>query len=282
MAAQNLANTKNELIISLVQKELKERVNLLPTISDYSQFAGKGVKSISVPRLSSFTVEDRSFGAAATEKVLTDAVDTIALDKNKIVMFPIDKADEIQSSIDYMMTAVTHAAAAHARAVDADIITELEAVASQSVNGATPADITAADILAMRKHLMEQNADMSRVVFAIAPDQEAVMLALAEFSRFEYRGVGPAPVLSGQIGSVYGVPVVINNQIKDQQAFMYEQSGLGIAFQRQPNVAEESDLRYGTGGVMVAVDQLYGLNGLQLNVNAVGAGLSPLVSKLTD
>jgi hypothetical protein len=281
MAAQNLANTKNDLIISLVQKELKARVNLLPTVADYSQFAGKGVKSISVPRLSSFTVEDRSFGAAATEKVLTDAVDQIALDKNKIVMFPIDKADEIQSSIDYMMTAVTHAAAAHARAVDADIITELEAVASLDVNGGSPADITAADILAMRKHLMEQNADMSQVVFAIAPDQEAAMLKLAEFSRYEYRGVSPAPVLAGEVGAAYGIRIVINNQIKSQQAFMYERNGLGLAFQRQPNVAEESDLRYGTGGVMVAVDQLYGLNGLQLNVNGAGAGLSPLVTKLT-
>ena len=105
MAAQNLANTKNDLIISFVQKELKERINLLQTVTDYSAFAVKGAQSISVARLSSFTVADRAFGAAAAEAALTDDKDTIALDKNKIILFPVDKADEIQSSIDYQMQA---------------------------------------------------------------------------------------------------------------------------------------------------------------------------------
>jgi hypothetical protein len=282
MAAQNLANTKNDLIISLVQKELREKVNLLPTITDLSQFAGKGVKSINVPKLSSFTVQDRAFGAAGTEAQLTDATDTINLDKNKQVLFPIDKADELQSSIDYMMTAVTHAASAHARQIDADIITLIESVADISINAGTPADITTDDILSMREHLFSNNADMTQVVFCIAPDQEKVMLGLPEFSRFEYRGIGPAPVINGQIGAVYGVPVVINNQIKAQQAFMYERSGMGIAFQQQPQVGEQKDVRYGANGVLVSVDQLYGLGGLQLGELTAGATESPLVTKLTD
>lgn len=282
MAAQNLANTKNDLIISLVQKELREKVNLLPTITDLSQFAGKGVKSINVPKLSSFTVQDRAFGAAGTELQLTDATDTIDLDKNKQVLFPIDKSDELQSSIDYMMEAVTRAASAHARQIDADIITLAEAVADISINGASPADITTDDILSMREHLFSNNADMTNVVFCIAPDQEKVMLGLPEFSRFEYRGVGPAPVINGVIGAVYGVPVVINNQIKAQQAFMYERSGMGIAFQQQPQVGEQKDVRYGANSVLVSVDQLYGLGGLQLGELTAGATESPLVTKLTD
>lgn len=282
MAAQNLANTKNDLIIALVQKELKARTNLLPTVMDFSQFAVKGAKSINVPRLSSFTVADRAFGAAASEVVLTDATDTINLNKNKIIHFAIDKADEVQSSIDYQLTTLSFAAAAHARQVDADIISVLTTNAGLNINAGTPADITTGDILDMREFLMSNNADMTRVVFGIAPDQEKVMLGLPEFSRYEYRGVGPAPVLNGQIGSVYGVPVVINNQIGSQQAYMWEMSGVGIAFQRQPNVESQPDVRYGTGGILYAVDQLYGVAGLQLSVNGLGATESPLIAKLKN
>jgi hypothetical protein len=287
MAAQTLTNSKTDLVIAFVQKELKERVNLLPTIEDYSQFAVKGAKSIRVPRLSSFTVADRAFGAAASEVALTDAVDEITLDKNKIIHFAIDKADEIQSSMDYQLQALTYAAAAHARQIDLDILSELNTVASLNINGGTPADITVDNILDMREWLMSKNADMTRVTMVISPDQEKSMLKLAEFSRFEYRGVGPAPVLSGQIGSVYGVPVVINNQVGAQQAYMYEMSGCGIAFQKQPNVGQQADVRYGSEGILFAVDQLYGVGGLQLGVNdtvgqPVAGTESPLVTKLAD
>jgi hypothetical protein len=289
MAAQNLANSKTDLVIALVQKELRERVNLLPTIMDYSQFAVKGAKSIRVPRLSSFTVADRAFGAAASEVALTDAVDEITLDKNKIIHFAIDKADEIQSSLDYQLSALTYAAAAHARQIDTDIIAELKSVASLNINGGTPADITVDNILDMREWLMSKNADMTRVTLVITPDQEKAMLKLAEFSRFEYRGIGPAPVLSGQIGSVYGVPVVINNspELGEQNALMYEMSGCGIAFQKQPNVGQQPDVRYGSEGILFAVDQLYGVGGLQLGVNdtvaqPVAGTESPLVTKLAN
>lgn len=282
MPAQNLANTKNDLIIALVQRELRERVNLLPTVEDYSQFAIKGAKSVNVPKLSSFTVNDRAFGAADVEQTLTDSVDAIALDKNKIVSFIVDKADEVQSSMDYMLQSITYATQAHARQVDADIISVLTAGASLNINGGTPADISVANILAMREHLIGNNADMSMAAMVIGPDQERAMLSLAEFSRFEYRGTSPAPVVNGQIGSVYGVPVIINNQVAAQQAFMYERMGVGIAFQRQPNVGSQPKLEYGSEAELVVVDQLYGVDALQKGKNGAGATESPLIAKLAN
>lgn len=283
MAANNLVNTKADLIAALVQRELLESASLVSCLGDYSSMAVKGAKSIEIPKLSSFTVQDRAFGAAASENTaLTDSTDVINLDKNKIVLFGYDSHDEMQSSIDYMANAISRAARAHGRQVNDDIITAWESFADLSVNGAVPADITTNAILDMREKLISNFADMSSAKLVIAADQEKAMLKLPEFSRYDYRGGGDSPIINGTIGFVYGVPVILNQQLKAQQAFMVTPEGSGIAFQKAPAVAEDSALQYGTGGKQVAVDQLYGVGGLQLGEGDAVVGKSSLVCKLTD
>lgn len=283
MPANNLVNTKQDVIAALVQRELLESATLLPLLSDFSSLAIKGSKQIEIPKLSSFTVADRAFGAAGAENApLTDSTDVIAIDKNKYIRFGYDAADETQSTIDYLATAISRASRAHGRQVNTDIITEWELRAGQNLNGGAPADITVDNILDMREFMMENFADMSRVRLVIAADQEKALLKLDEFRRFDYRGDGPAPVITGMIGSVYGIPVVMNQQVKAQQAFMVDPEGCGYAFQRAPAVASDTDLDYGTGGQKVVVDQLYGIGGLQLGEGSAAAGFSPLISKLAD
>jgi len=283
MAAQNLVNTKAELISALVQRELLNTASLLPFLRDLSGMAIKGAKSISVPKLSSFAVSDRAFGAQGTETAaLTDSVDTLLLDKNKYILFGYDSHDEMQSSINYLMESIKRASSAHGRQINADVITEWEAVGGLNVNAGVPADITTSDILDMREFLIENFADMSTASLIIAADQEKAMLKLAEFSRYDYRGNGASPIVSGQIGSVYGVPVVINQQVKAQQAFMVAPEGSAFAFQKQPSVAEDTDLRYGTGGKQIAVDCLYGVKGMLLGEGSAAAGKSPMVAQLIN
>jgi hypothetical protein len=281
MPANNLVNTKQDLIISLVQRELLESATLVSCLSSFQ--AGKGMKQIEVPKMSSFTVQDRAFGAAATKNAaLTATTDVIALDKNKIVLFGYDEHADEQSVVDYLTAAISRAARAHGRQVNSDIIDLWDDVAGLNVNEATAADITVGDILDMREFLIENFADMNTAKLVIAADQEKAMLSLPEFSRYDYRGVGPAPVISGMIGSVYGVPVLINQQVGAQQAYMVAPEGSGIAFQMAPRVAAEQDLTFGTGGQLVAVDQLYGVGGLLLGEGSAAANKSPLIAKLKD
>lgn len=290
MAAQNLANTKQDLIAALVQKELKESASLLPFVTDYSSLAVKGSKSISIPKLSSFTVQSRTFGAAASENTaLVDSVDTIDLDHNKIVLFGFDSADAYQSTLDYKLMAINRASSAHGRALNSEIITVLTNVAGYNINAGTPADIAIDDILNMRKFLIQNFADMNKVVLLIAADQEAVMLQLPEFSKYDYRGGGESPIVNGMIGRVYGVPVVVHQQVPAQQAFMFEASGVGFAFQQNPAVGEMDDVSYGSAGKKVAVDTVYGVDGLQIatgvqidNSTPIAAGKSGLVAKLAN
>ena len=289
MAANTLPNTKAEVFGALVQKELKETASLVALVEDNSAMAVNGVSSISIPKLTGFTVQDRADGAAATENAaLVDSVDTIALSKKKIVLWGYDEFDAMQSSIDYQMRAAERASSAHGRQINTDIVATWETVAGLNINGAVPADVSADDILSMRQFLIQNFADMTKTYFVIAADQEKAMLLLPEFSRYEYRG-GVAPIISGQIGSVYGVPVIVNQFVKAQQCFMVEKTGSSIAFQSAPKYAETPALKYGTGGKEAAVDCLYGVGGLQLgegllldNTTGMGATVSPLIAKLIN
>lgn len=283
MSANNLTNTKADLIAALVQRELLEKASLTPFLSNFSSLAIKGAKSIEIPKLSSFTVQDRSFGAAVSENSpLTDSTDVINLNKNKIVLFGYDSHDEMQSSIDYMASAISRASAAHGRQINSDILTMWTSVAGLSVNGGTPADIDIDAILDMREFMLENFADMTKSWLIIGADQEKAMLKLPEFSRYDYRGGNASPIVNGQIGFVYGVPVVINQQVGAQQCFMVNAEGSGYAFQKAPAVAEQVALQYGTGGKQVAIDCLYGVGGLQLGEGSAASGKSPLVAKLKD
>jgi hypothetical protein len=91
-----IAPTKMDLIIAVAQRELKASAQLAGFFSDKSQFATKGNKSVSFPKLTSFTAADRASGVAGAEQVVTSSVDQLLLNKNKQVLWVIDPSDEIQ------------------------------------------------------------------------------------------------------------------------------------------------------------------------------------------
>jgi N4-gp56 family major capsid protein len=270
-----LVATKNDLITSLVQKELKFRAKLLATVSDLSSYAGKGMKSISFPKLSSFTVENRASAVPGTIQALSATTDKLDLNLNAYVSWLIDSSDEIQSSMDVQIENALRAASAHGRYVDEQIIAVLEAGAGLDV-GAAP--LTADLILDAREQLLKSFADPSACVMLIGPDQEKAMLKIAEFVRADYYGSSNIP--SGQIGTVYGMPVMVHQGVAAGKGYWYSKDSVGIAFQKAPSMAEQAAIEYGTAAKKVAIDQLFGVKALQTGELGAASGKSPLIVKI--
>lgn len=269
-----LVATKQDKISEIVQRELAAAVTLLPTVSDMSALALPGFKQIRFPKLSSFTVTNRASGAAGDASALTSATDDLDLDQNAFVSWIVDNFDEIQANIPVQLEFAKRAAAAQGRFVDGRIVLELEAV---GVATTTAGDITRDIVLEMREALLLRNADKNKLVLAIDPTQEAVMLAIAEFTNAELYGSSNIP--DGMIGRVYGVPIIMNNQLGTQQYFMYEKEGIAIGFQRRAKMESQPEIEFGTGARRFVIDQLFGLKGLQLGEQGVAAGESALVQK---
>lgn len=269
-----LVATKQDKISEIVQRELAAAVTLLPTVSDMSALALPGFKQIRFPKLSSFTVTNRVSGAAGDASALTSATDDLDLNQNAFVSWIVDNFDEIQANIPVQLEFAKRAAAAQGRFVDARIVLELEAV---GVATTTAGDITRDIVLEMREALLLRNADKNKLVLAIDPTQEAIMLAIAEFTNAELYGSSNIP--DGMIGRVYGVPIIMNNQLGTQQYFMYEKEGIAIGFQRRAKMESQPEIEFGTGARRFVIDQLFGLKGLQLGEQGVAPGESALVQK---
>lgn len=281
MGNTELGATKAVLISALVQRELAFNAILKNTITDVSNFAVPGVKQISFPKLTSFSVTNRTEGTLGETTALTSSVDTMSLDFNAFVSWGIDSFTAKQNTIDAQMESIKLAAAAQARYVDTQIITKLAAVAASFINSGSDVDVTYANLLTMRKALLKADANLADCVIIASPAQEAVLMGLSEFKDAAAYGAN-AVVPNGVIGKILGVPVYVHNGLADKQLFFYEKSGVAIGFQKQAEYGEQSFLELGVGAKKCAIDQYFGLVGQQLALKGAASGKSPLVVGLND
>jgi hypothetical protein len=252
-----LTATKQELIAALVQRELAAKTNLLATVTDVSRYAVKGAKSISFPRFGSFTPINRASGVAGDSAVLVSAVDKLDLDVNAYIAWIVDSSDEVQSTVAVQSELAMRAASAHGRYVDTQIIAELEATGVALTAGAISRDI----ILEAREELLTANAMLEELTLVIGPSSESLMLKIDEFTRADVYGSSNIP--AGVIGRVYGIPVLINNQLGANTYYMYAKSGICVGFQKQPAMSVQGANEYGSGAERHAMDQLFGVKSLQ-------------------
>ncbi len=276
-AVQTLGNSKNDMIVALVQKELIAKAKFAPLVSDLSAYAVKGTKSISVPKLSSFTVNNRALGASEDATALVDGVDTLNLDQNAYIAWIEDHREIYQSTIAYRIEASKRAASAHAKFVDERLLVTARLVSGLDLG--TGLDITNDDILDLRAFILKNDGELDKCSLWIAVDQETAMLKIDAFTRQDIYGQN-ANIRLGQIGMVYGMPVIMSNVCADGEAFIVEKDGLGIAFAEGMQMSEQAANEYGAMSKRVAVDQMFGTAGLQLGEKGLGATLSPLVAKL--
>lgn len=249
----DLTATKNALIVSLVQRELISKAVVMPTVRDASMFAGKGSKSISVPRGTSMAVEDRATGAQAALVDVVYAVDPIVLDQMSTVSWIVDPQDEIESSVDVQSDLIGRSARAHAKNFDTKVIAGIEAAATATT---TAGAITKAIFLEMRQALLVAEANLNQLTFLCGPSSETILLGISEFVNADVYGSAVIP--NGVIGKLYGVSVVVSSQIAANTFYMYDKDGYGFAFQKGMQTDERKAPEYGSGALLRVVDAKWG------------------------
>lgn len=275
-----IGGTKQALIAAMVQKELAFKAKLTPFFTDLSAMAMPGATSIAIPKLSSFSVIDRTEGVYGDASQLSTANDVLSLDQNLYVSWIIDATTALQSNIPAQVLFAQRAAAAQARKVDELLIAEIRSVCSSFLNVGADADVTYDNVRAMVKYLEEKDAAMEDTVWLVSPQQKSAIFALAEFKN-QYQ-FGQANLPSGVIGTILGSPVVMHNGLAGKELFLAEKSAVAYAFQKNASYGEQDEIGYGVGAKKAAIDQVMGVKGMQLGQKSVGATKSPLIVGLND
>jgi hypothetical protein len=275
-----LSATKQDIIAALVSRELKHKAILAPTITDVSAFAASGMKSISFPKTGSLTVENRASGAAGNAQVLAFTNDTLNLDTNAYISWIVDNVDQYQSNVNVQAEFVKRAASAHARNIDDAILTQLDTYSGYTQT----AGIDQTKILNARKWLIKNQASVSDLTLAVYADDEAALLAIPEFVRADAYGSSNIP--SGVVGRVYGVNVIVHTKATLAKSFLFSKEAIAFGLQLAPKYDEQKAIQYGTGSMLCAIDQHYGLKALRLTEgldsagSALASGKSPFIAEI--
>lgn len=277
IAGAQTAATKMDLIVQMAQKELVAKAIFASYFTDVSNFAQKGMKSISFPKLSSMTVGERGSGATVDAQAITSTVEKLDLNIPAYIKWIIDPNDAIQSTLDWELEVVQRASGAHGRYFDNKVKAAVMADAPEvSVAGNITRDL----ILEMRQYLKKNEADMSAVTLFISPAQETHLLKIAEFSQQQI--YGDAVLQTGVVGRVFGIPVVVHNLLGDAEFFMAEKGALAYGFQKAPAYGEQDELDFGVGAKKRALDALYGMKSLQVGSASAPATKSALMIRFND
>ena len=260
-------------IATLIQETLRQKAKLLPTVSDYSSWAGKGVKSVSVPRASKFSAADKAENSALTSQELTLSVDTISLNKHKAVYTALEKIANMQSAPDMVAKIVDDMSAELALQLDKDIITELKDVSSSGPDHLLDYADSSGDSLARvefsnaRKLLRKQNVNMEdgNLYCLTSPEQEENLLNISAFVEADKYGSRES-ILSGEIGRVFGFKIIIHSEMAATDAVFYHKSHVGGAigqaeFKRDESLSKVAD--------EFLLHQVYGAETLQGKVAGV-------------
>jgi hypothetical protein len=273
--------TKQTLISSMVQKELAFKAKLTNLITDVTAMAVPGADTIKFPKLTSFTVVNRSEGVSGERSALTSSVDTLSLDQNAYVSWGIDSMTVMQNNINAELEFAKFAAAAQARYVDTAIIAKIRSVAASFINVGADVDATYANLLTLLEAIETADGDPTSCAWIMSPHQKNVLMGLAEFKN-SYQ-FGQANIPAGQFyAPILGCPVYVHNGLASKELFLVEKSALAIGFQKGASYDEQKDVTLGVNGKRAVVDQLFGVCGLQLGLKGAGAGKSPLVAGLND
>ena len=257
-----LGATKQEIIEATAQRALINASVTLGTVMDVSARAVKGAETISFPKFGSlFTVEKRASGVAGANQAVTFGKDSLPLDQRAHIQWVVDTDDAIESTLNVDRELIELAGMEHGRQIDIDLNTAFEAA---GIPMTSTGDLNQAKILEMRRILLKNKANPNRIYLKIGPDQEELLLQVQPFvGKDQY---GEAVVPSGVLGTLYGVKVILDVELADQQYFMYDSMGMAFGFQRAPQFDEAPKPEFGPGSKLQVLSQKYGYQALQVGV----------------
>ena len=259
MSGPELSATQMDLIDSMVQSYLQEESVMIPLVMDKSALAGKGVKSIALPRAGGFTVNDKANKTAVDAQTTIFSNDQLNLDKHKVIQFIVEDRHDMQARINTVQESLLRASKDMALQVDIDIITELATTAqtvSQTggVGGFGVVAYNKGDIVELRKELRKEHLNVRELKLLVNPDREAELLQIDHFIRADHYGSSAVP--NGMLGSLYGVEVFAHTEVDNEASLCFHKDA--VAYASQMGMRVQTDLDLANLGRRYSVDMLYG------------------------
>lgn len=239
--ATHTGPTQDQLLVSIVDKELEKRVVLLSTATDVSGLAVPGYDQIKMPK------DDLTFGAPSDQNIDGDTptafqtasldVENLDLDIHKNLPYSITDRAQLQNKVAIKGHFAQQAGRKMAQYMDdaiyADLATLTETfVMSGPADAAvgTNASISISDISQARLVLDKKNIPSNDRFIVVSPAQEKAMLNIDNFIHADKYASRQA-LVNGEIGMVFDMRVIKSNALPDGEAYVVQKEWLRYAVQ---------------------------------------------------
>ena len=236
----DIVSTSLDQINSQLQAYLQQESILMGTV--WRQFPVSGAKQIALPDMDGFTVSDKTSKVDTVEQSVTTGADILLLDKEKYVAFSIEDKAQEQSVVDLSGAALQRAARDMAYQMDLDIYAGLKLVAAG--NGLAfdnASSLGKTDILNAKVLLEEEKLRFSDCIIAVNPQHHRELLEINEFISADYQS--GAPVMTGEVGRLYGARVIMTNAVDDSNVTVYHPEHCAFAVQREMRIETDRNIR---------------------------------------
>jgi len=239
MTAQNSTVTQTaavgeNIVSQYVQAYLWAQSKLLPTITDRSSEAVKGVKAIDVGRRTGVTAVTKVAGTALESQSAVWTADSLTLDIPKACYTIMENVADLQSVIAQEPAILEDFARAIMEAIEESLYTGLAAVSASAPDHKIAFDTSAtlglADVLEAVGLLDLQNVPESDRFLAVNPKQHRQLLALGDFIDASKYGSN-MPIMNGEIGSIFGCRVIKTSKVTSDTVLAYHRSHVAFAMQ---------------------------------------------------
>ena len=145
---------------------------------------------------------------------------------------------------------------------DSFIESKIEAATTNSTALAADNVITAAELRAGMKTLMEADVPIQECNLIVSPALYSALLGISDFVDASKIGGGQAPTYNGQIGLLYGMNVLTSTVMGSsgsagtEVGYIVHPSAVSVARQLEPRVQAEYSVDF--LGTKVVTDMLYG------------------------
>jgi N4-gp56 family major capsid protein len=176
-------------------------------------FMGRAGDLIRMPRISRLGVRPKVLKAPVEYQSITENEWTMTVNRYMESSFMIEDIVNIQAHTNLRQEYTRETGLALARDIDYRVMAERAAIigADATSHIVSTVPLAKADILAAIEILDRRRVPKEGRVFIITPAHYSSLLNIDELINMDY--VNNAPVETGMIGRVYGIPVVVDNNI---------------------------------------------------------------------
>lgn len=176
-------------------------------------FMGRAGDTIRMPRISRLGVRPKGLKQPVYYQSVTEQDWSMLVQRYMESSIMIEDVVEIQSHTNLRSEYTKEISRALARDIDYRLLAERAAIigadSTSHITSTTP--LSSAEILAAIETLEKRRVPVSECTFVFSPSHRASLLAIDKFTSRDY--VDGKPVQTGVIGDLYGVPVVVSNNI---------------------------------------------------------------------